>query len=295
MSALIYASLTQALEHPLISSCSSSILRAPSLLPTPTPKEESSEIKNSPKPRVSIITSLYKGEEFIRGFLENITSQTIFAECELIIGNVNSPENEEPIIREYQARYPNIRYAKWTWDPGIYGIWNWAIKLARADFITNANLDDRRAPFSLEIQAQALEAHPEIDLVYADIYVTEHPNSTWEEGIKEKKSNNPKFSLANLRCCFEGPGPMWRKSIHERAGLFNPWFTSSGDWEFWNRAAFMGCTYMKMDQPNCLYYLNPHGLSTTSESTKSTIRKREDALIFQMYKPLWDAAKDANL
>ena len=35
------------------------------------------------KPRVSIITSLYKGEKFIRGFLEDITQQTIFTKCEL--------------------------------------------------------------------------------------------------------------------------------------------------------------------------------------------------------------------
>lgn len=249
----------------------------------------------APKPRVSIITSVYNGDEFIAGFLEDITRQTIFADCELILINANSPGNEEPIIREYMDCYPNIVYIKLNKDPGLYSVWNQAIKLARADFITNANLDDRRAPFSLELQAHTLETHPDIDLVYADIYITNRPNSRWEERIEQWRSNCPEFSLANLRCCFAGPGPMWRKSIHDRAGLFNPWFTSAGDWEFWNRAAFMGCKYMKINQPNCLYYLNPQGISTTSQSTKEAIRNKEVELVIQMYAPQWNVAQQKGL
>src|ERR1700730_634961 len=108
------------------------------------------------KPRISIITSVYKGDEFIEGFLSDIVRQTIFNECELIIINANSPGNEEPIIKRYAAQYPNILYERLSDDPGLYGVWNYAIKKARADLITNANIDDRRNPESLEMHARAL-------------------------------------------------------------------------------------------------------------------------------------------
>ena len=47
-------------------------------------------------PKVSIITSVYKGKKYIEQFLENITSQTIFKEkCELILINANSTLKED--------------------------------------------------------------------------------------------------------------------------------------------------------------------------------------------------------
>ena len=39
----------------------------------------------SKQPIVSIITSVFNGDEFIGGFLEDIVRQTIFHDCELII------------------------------------------------------------------------------------------------------------------------------------------------------------------------------------------------------------------
>ena len=57
------------------------------------------------KPRVTIITSVYKGDKFIKGFLEDIVQQTIFNDCELIIINANSPEKEDDIIKRYADKY----------------------------------------------------------------------------------------------------------------------------------------------------------------------------------------------
>ena len=97
----------------------------------------------APKPRVSIITSIWKGDDFIEGFLADITDQTVFPQSELILINPSSPGNEEPIIKKYMEKYPNIVYLKLPQDPGLYACWNMGIKAARADFVTNANLDDR--------------------------------------------------------------------------------------------------------------------------------------------------------
>ena len=58
-------------------------------------------------PKISIITSVYNGDEFIESFLEDITEQTIFKDkCELIMVNANSPGNEGEIINKYIEKYP---------------------------------------------------------------------------------------------------------------------------------------------------------------------------------------------
>src|SRR5688572_18772954 len=95
------------------------------------------ENTNDKKPLVSIITSIWNGDEFIEGFLADITRQTFFTNCELILINANSPGNEEPVIEKYMSQYPNIRYVKLNQDPGLYGVWNMGIKMAKGEFITN--------------------------------------------------------------------------------------------------------------------------------------------------------------
>ena len=57
-------------------------------------------------PKISLITSVFDGDEFIQGFLEDITRQTIFKDkCELVLVNANSPGNEEEVIKKYMEKY----------------------------------------------------------------------------------------------------------------------------------------------------------------------------------------------
>ena len=56
--------------------------------------EEIVEFNIDDIPKISIITSVYDGDDYIESFLEDITRQTIFKDkCELIMVNANSPGN----------------------------------------------------------------------------------------------------------------------------------------------------------------------------------------------------------
>ena len=200
-------------------------------------------------PKISIITSVYDGDEFIRPFLEDITRQTIFEEkCELVLINANSPGNEEEAIKEYLEKYPNnIIYEKLDEDPGIYGVWNKAIKMSSGEYITNANLDDRKAVNSLEVHAKELYQNKNVDLVYSDMMTTDEPNETWESNSSGgKKYNMAEFSFENLLMGnMPHAAPMWKKSVHDDHGYFDEEYKSAGDWEMWLRAASNNSQFMK--------------------------------------------------
>jgi len=236
-------------------------------------------------PAISIITSVYKGERFIQSFLEDMVQQTIFDQCELIIVNANSPENEEPIIKEFQAKYPNIHYHRLPNDPGIYGVWNYAIDYAQGTFLTNANIDDRLAPECYERYLTYMNNHPTIDVVYSDFYVTyKEPLCTFTKARPEDLAfvYHHDFSLSALRDqAFLGPHPFWKKSLHTRFGLFNNSFKIAGDWEFWLRCATRGAQFARIPIILGLYYQNPHGLSTSSQT--SSLHAAEDARILKAY------------
>jgi len=193
------------------------------------------------------------------------------------------------VIEEYIEKYPdNIIYKKLDEDPGIYGTWNEAIRLSTGEYITNANLDDRKAPNSLELHAKVLFGNEEIDLVYADSYITNNPNETYEENTAQgKRYNFEQFSKEGmLRGNQPHNNPMWRKSLHDKHGMFNDKYRSAGDWEFFLRCAFGGSEYKKLEHPLGLNYFNPKGISTNFENFEW--KQEEEEEIYTKYKGMME-------
>jgi FkbM family methyltransferase len=217
---------------------------------------------------VSAIASLYKGRRYLEGFLENITSQTIFDHSELIIIDADSPEREAEVIAEYQKVYPNIVYKRVNYRIGVYDAWNEGVKLARGRYLTSTNLDDLRSGNSFELQAAALDRHRFADIVYQDFLYTFDPGFTFEQiAAIGFKSRLPLVTPNNL-LVFNSPhnAPMWRKALHGEVGLFDTSFKSAGDYEFWLRCLSNGKRFFKINVPHIAYYHNPEGVSTRADS-----------------------------
>ena len=244
---------------------------------------ESAKVEEIPK--VSIITSVYDGDEYIEPFLKDITGQDSFVEkCELILINAASPGNEEETILKYKKKYPNnIKYKKLENDPGIYGTWNIALSLATGEFITNANLDDRKSPGSIVAHALELCKNPEIDLVYSDMLITKEINETWDQNSSNgEKYTMPNFSLGALKMVnMPHAAPMWRKSLHDKYGVFDESFKSAGDWEMWLRAASRGSRFKKIDGFYNLYCFNPKGVSTNPDNF--SWKQEEERRVYEKY------------
>lgn len=252
--------------------------------------------------KVSIITSIFKGEKYIETFMHNITNQSIFNECELILIDACSPENEYEIIKKYLERFNNIIYYRTDKLITIYEAWNMAIKISRGKYITNANLDDQRAPDSLYSQSKYLDNNPNITLVYSDLFITFTENDNILKHIEKlefgkeywpisnKVSNkaliwyqSPKY-LKNMRFNPPGPMPMWRKSVHDKIGYFDERYTSAGDWEFWLKAVCNDIKFSKTNFIAGLYYFNPNGLSTSKN--KQEFKKEEELEVYRKYKSI---------
>jgi len=235
-------------------------------------------------PKVSIITSVYDGDEFMGEFLKDITSQTVFHNCELILINCNSPGNEEGVIEEYLEKYDNIIYERLEKDPGVYGAWNRGIELSTGELLTNANLDDRRNRTQIEELVKTLVNNPDIDLAYSANYVTDVGNETYDKNSSGGRTYDTfEFSKSNMVKCLPGAMPVWRREIHKKAGMFDENFKSAGDWEMWLRAVDSGSKFKKISGVHGLYYMNPKGISTTNEGDKARSRFLEEKEIFWKY------------
>lgn len=215
---------------------------------------------------VTAIVSAYNSEKFIRGCLDDLVSQTLFkrGQLEIIVIDSASPQQEGAIVSEFLDRYgDSIVYIRTSERETIYQAWNRGARAARGSYLTNANTDDRHRTDALELMAAALDAHPEIALVYADCFVTIFPNETFEKhtrcGYHIRPEYTPEMMLSG---CHIGPQPMWRRAVHEDVGWFSEDLRSAGDYEFWCRIASK-YDFKHIDQFLGLYYENPEGFANS--------------------------------
>lgn len=225
--------------------------------------------------RVSAVVSTYNSEGFIRGCLEDLTSQTLFGkgELEVIVVDSGSQQREGSVVLEFQNNFgmDRIRYFRTESRETIYMAWNRGIKASSAPLITNANTDDRHRLDALEIMAGELDRNPHVAVVYADQLYSGIPNETFATSSSTQRRIWDEYSYATLRShCMISSQPMWRKTLHNLYGLFDESFASAGDWEFWLRIGRYE-SFRKINEILGLYYMNPAGVENTHPQSNKEV------------------------
>lgn len=184
---------------------------------------------------VSAIVSLYNGKFFLESCLNDLVKQTLYSKdkLEIIIIDSSSTGHPEDIILDFQNRYKNIHYIRTSERETLYKAWNRGILYSSGKYITNANVDDIHRNDALVIQMNFLEKNPDIDLVYHCHYLSKILNKSYEYYISEKKITYPDFDNRTVYLfypfCHQN---MWRKSIHQKIGLFDENYSIAGDLDF---------------------------------------------------------------
>ena len=76
--------------------------------------------------------------------------------------------------------------------------------------------------------------------------------------------------------------PVWRRTLHDKFGLFDEQYGSAGDWEFWLRCVKGGAQFKLIPEDLGLYYFNPSGISTSTAN--QSWKRQEENRIREMYK-----------
>ncbi|MFM6401570.1 glycosyltransferase, partial [Planktothrix sp.] len=241
--------------------------------PTITPKTDF---------KVSAIVSTYNSASMMQGRLENLVNQTLFkaGELEIIVVDSGSQENERDITLMFKQQYPNsIIYIRTEERETIYQAWNRGIKIARGQYITNQNTDDRLKLNALERLATYLDEHPKVILVHGDQQAVSPGETVNFEALNGKPHWNwSEFSRLKLIFLAQvGSQPMWRKSLHQDYGLFDETLKVRGDQDFYIRIANGGEFHFI---PEILGTLN---LSKHSLSHQQDLSREEEILIFKRY------------
>lgn len=219
------------------------------------------ETVTGPDPLVSVVVSTYKSEEFIRPCLENLSRQTIFDRCEIIVVDSGSPENERAIVAEFQQRFPNIRYVR-TPRETLYAAWNRGLALARGRYWANANTDDALRDDALEILAASLDKHPECAQAYADTAWTTRPNDTFPSSHIIRTVKYPHYApIYTLFYCMTACLQFYRTECLRLVGGFDASLKAAGDYEATLKMMTSGFNAVHVPEALSLFYQNTAGLT----------------------------------
>ena len=220
---------------------------------------------------VSVIVSTYNSEAFMKECLDDLVRQTIFDITEIIVVDAASQQNEQAIVKEYQQRYSNIHYIRTDKRIGIYAAWNIAVKASSGQYITTFSTNDHISRDAYEILSKALDAHPEVVLVYGNTYLTGAPHESFEKHTRIGSYDWPEYSYGDLlQNCRVGPHPMWRRTVHDDVGYFDEKYAALGDYELWLR---LGEKYnlLHIHEFTGLFWMDPASLSLNKEDSSREI------------------------
>ena len=195
---------------------------------------------NSGPVRLSALVSTYASERYLQGCLESLLGQTRADALEVVVVDACSPEREGELVRAFQHAHPElpITYVRTEAREASSASFRRAIALARGEFVTTANADDRHAPEFTERMLAVLDQRPDVGLVYADTAITNHDNETWHRHTAKKRFAWPHYTPAvALSCCLFGAQPVWRRAVHEVVGGFDDGHGYANDQDMFLRIA----------------------------------------------------------
>ena len=230
---------------------------------------------------ISILCSNYNSDGWIDNYLSYLNSQTL-EEFEVIFVDASSTDDSLQKIKDFSFREGiKTKIIESKERIGIYAAWNLAIEESSFDYVMNYNTDDRLLPNALSSFYAASKLHPEIDILYSNCLVTDEPT---HETIVSYYNWMDAGILSNLlQACCCGPFPLLKKKSIIEAGMFNPSFTISGDYEMWCRMCAQGYKFLKIPDYLGVYYSNPGGISSAPTPERYNEHIRQDTLIRQTY------------
>lgn len=214
---------------------------------------------------ISIAISTCNSAGYLRECLTQLLNQSVISDCEIIVIDSGSDQDEASVCREFSSKFGSFIYER-TPRETLYAAWNRALEIATGDFFVNANTDDALRPDALGILSRALEGNPEAALAYGDWIWSPEPNAVfpWNPSYRRIKHEAYHPQLA-LFYAYAGCHQFWRKSKLLALGGFNSKRVASGDYEALCRLVPLRLSAVYVPMALSAFYQNPKGLSLSSE------------------------------
>lgn len=180
---------------------------------------------SSSGPLVSVVISVYNGASYLGEAIESALGQEGH-HVEVVVFDDGSDDGSD----EVAGRYPVV-FGRWPERRGIGAARNAATAMARGEFLTFLDADDRFPPHKLDVQLAAFAADPGLDAVYGHVTEFVSPELTAEQAarIRPPVPRSPSHLAGVMlirRAAFDRVGP-WTEGLKVGTGV--EWYMRSAE------------------------------------------------------------------
>lgn len=213
-------------------------------------------------PKLSVVLPVYNGSEFLAQSIESVLNQT-FKDFELIIVDDCSTDDSGKIAQKYAKSDARITYIKNETNLKLPGALNKGFACAHGAYLTWTSCDNAYLPDAFQRLLDILESEPDVALVYSSMEIIDADGKL----ISFVQAGDPKdLIFRNV----VGASFMYRKTIADQAGEYDPNAFLCEDYEYWLRIGRMG---ELKEIPEVLYQYRTHGNSLSANRLREIISK----------------------
>jgi glycosyltransferase involved in cell wall biosynthesis len=211
---------------------------------------------------VSVIMPVYNGEKFLAEALRSVVDQA-YPDWELVVVDDGSTDATASIVAAVEDS--RIRYAHQP-NRGQAAALNRGLDLARGAYVTTLDADDRLTPNSLLDRVRWLEAHPDVDAVYADGYFCNadlEPQLRFSQHRPANVAGDIYPALINTPLFGTGACVLIRTDLLRRRHIrYDEAIVMCQDWDFYIRVA-AHAQFGYVDAPSVYYRVHPANMTLT--------------------------------
>ena len=235
----------------------------------PQKRKSSAEGVESMEIRVSIVVAACNAERYIGNALASALRQTE-PRFEVIVVDDGSEDHTPEIVEYFAARDPRIRLLRLKHNGGCAPARNKAIEMARGEWITPLDADDRYAPRRLEILLDHARRH-DVDFVADNLLLCEVETGDFFgamlPGLSRTRWISPaEFILRNrpgrAKTKYGLLKPLMRRSFLAEHGLrYDEKARFASDFLLYSEALFKGCRFLVVPDALYSYSLTPGAIT----------------------------------
>lgn len=216
---------------------------------------------NNTTPKISLIMSVYNGEDYLGEAIESVMNQT-FTDWELIVINDCSTDSTGEILRSFAQQDNRIKVYPNEVNLRLPSSLNRALEIARGTYIARMDADDICLPDRLQKQYAFMEEHPDIALSSCKFM-------TLKNGVIASGGCGGRNDTEAIKALLLVTNPVLHPGIIARAevirGLkYDPNFTCTEDMELWTRFVMAGHKIGILPDYLMLYRLHDKQITQTT-------------------------------
>lgn len=206
-------------------------------------------LNNLIAPKISVIMGVYNNETTLQRAVDSLLAQS-YKNFEIVMCDDGSNDKSWDLMLELAKQDERIVVLRNEKNLGHPKTLNRCISITKGEFVARMDGDDFCLPNRLEVQLDYLKNNSDVGVIGSQVYLADSEMNIW--GVVKLKSAPRKMDWAWGSCLFH-PSVMFRKSVLEISGVYDPNAFFLEDYDLWMRMVAKNVKIANVDTPLLKY------------------------------------------